>query len=268
LENNLPIVADIMSRNPVTLSSDATVEKAIELMVEKGIGSVYIVDSSNTPLGVVTERDLVQDLIMSKGLRKDIELSEIMSQKFTPVSSETSIQEAAKIMIASKGRLVVTKDNNIIGVVTASDLVRAFSTGPENRSLSGAVTQKVKTLDAKNTVFDAVQLMYERRIGSVAVVKDGRPYGIFTERDLLRILFRDMKKRIIDITLDEVASKPLITASVGITAREAASIMKSNKIKRLPLVKGENLVAIITARDLVETYATTGLPAVTTTASD
>lgn len=268
LEIDLTTVADVMSRTPVTLSTNATLEDAIKLMVEEGIGSIYITDSANTPLGVVTERELVQDLIMSKGLRKDIELSDIMSQKITPVSPETSIQEAARIMMATKGRLVVTREDKIVGVVTASDLVRAFSTGPENRSLSGAVTQKVKTLDAKNTVFDAVQMMHERRIGSVAIVKDGRPFGIFTERDLLRILSRDLKKRIIDIPLEEVASKPLITAPEGITAREAAAIMKSNKIKRLPLVKGESLIAIITARDLVETYAKTGLPAVTITSSD
>ena len=268
LEIDLTTVADVMSRTPVTLSTNATLEDAIKLMVEEGIGSIYITDSANTPLGVVTERELVQDLIMSKGLRKDIELSDIMSQKITPVSPETSIQEAARIMMATKGRLVVTREDKIVGVVTASDLVRAFSTGPENRSLSGAVTQKVKTLDAKNTVFDAVQMMHERRIGSVAIVKDGRPFAIFTERDLLRILSRELKKRIIDIPLEEVASKPLITAPVGITAREAAAIMKSNKIKRLLLVKDESLIAIITARDLVETYATTGLPAVTATSSD
>ena len=110
--------------------------------------------------------------------------------------------------------------------------------------------------------------MHEKRIGSVVVMKDGRPYGLFTERDLVKFLAQGAKERLIDIRLEEAASRPLITAKIGVTAREVASIMKSNKIKRLPLTQGVVPVAIITARDLVETYVTTGLPTLATTASD
>lgn len=253
-------VADVMSQRPVTVRSDASLKDAISLMVEKRVGTLYVVDADNVPLGVFTERDLLRDVVSSERISREIEIGEMMSRNVISIPPETSVQEAARIMISKKGRLAVTKGGAVVGVVTTSDLVRAFSEGPENRSMAGLVTQKVKTLDAGRTVFDAVEMMHEKGIGSVAVTRDGTPFGIFTERDLLRILASGPEKRIIDIRLEEVASKPLITASLGITAREAAFVMKSNKIKRLPLLKGENLAGIVTARDLVETYVSTGLP--------
>ncbi|MCL4519512.1 MAG: CBS domain-containing protein [Thaumarchaeota archaeon] len=257
-----------MSSNPVTLGPDSSVGEALALMVEKNIGCVYVVDKMGALLGVFTERELIEDLVKHKEVRCEVRLHELMSTSVMPISPETSVKEAAMKMIDSKVRLAVTKDNKIVGVVTSSDLVRAFSSGAENRSIADVATRKVKTLDASNTVFDAVHLMHEKRIGSVAVMKDGRPYGLFTERDLIKFLAQGAKERLIDIRLEEAASRPLITAKMGITAREVASIMESNKIKRLPLTQGDVLVAIITARDLVETYVSTGLPTVATTASD
>lgn len=257
-----------MSRTPVTLGLDATLGDALALMAEKNIGGVYVVDSDSKLLGIVSERDLLRDLVTHKGFRGEIGVREVMSQNVRSVSPETSMHEAARTMIMSKGRLVVTKDKKIVGVITATDLVKAFSSGPENRSVSEMLTQKVKTLDSSRSAFDAVQLMFEKGIGSIVVTKEGRPYGIFTERDLLRILKRRAEERIIDIKLEDTASRPLVTAPFGITAREAAALMISNKIKRLPLVKAEKLVAIITARDIVDTYVSTGLPMATTSASD
>ncbi len=259
----MPTVADIMSAKPLTLVPQASLKDAVDRMVEKNVGSLYVVNANNVPLGVLTERELLQDLVINKELSKDLEVGKVMSRGVVSIPPEASVIEAARTMLKAKGRLAVTRNDEIIGVVTASDFVRVFSTGPENRSISSNATQKVKTLDVENTTFDAIRLMYERRIGSVVVTEDGRPYGIFTERDILRILAGRREKMMMETKLGQVASRPLVTANLGVTAMEAASIMKSNKIKRLPLLKGDNLVAIITARDLVEIYVTTGLPAVT-----
>ena len=51
------------------------------------------------------------------------------------------------------------------------------------------------------------------------------------------------------------ASRPLITAEDGIQGKEAADIMTMNRIKRLPLTSEDVIVGIVTARDLVEAYA-------------
>ena len=110
----------------------------------------------------------------------------------------------------------------------------------------------VVSLDYSKTASDAALLMTTRNLGSVIVTKNDRPFGIVTERDLIRrIGKKDIYFR--DILLEHMASRPLITAEMQVTVEEAAQIMLKNKIRRLPIVKAGNnkqVVGIVTVTDL------------------
>jgi len=241
-----------MSKNPVVAKKDASLQDIVSLMTEKAVGSVIITDDE-LPSGIVTERELLKELVTHGSVRRDVKAEEIMASSIFQLEPESSIEEAARNMISKKARLVVTRGGKLVGVLTASDLMRAFSRGGKDLPIEGVISPKVETLDAVKSVKDAVQLMHQRRIGSVLVAKKGKPFGIFTERDLLTKILRGEKG--LDAKLEDVASKPLITADSSVSAKKAASIMQSKKIKRLPLMKGERLVGIVTARDLVEAFS-------------
>jgi CBS domain-containing protein len=110
----------------------------------------------------------------------------------------------------------------------------------------------VVSLDYSKTASDAALLMTTRNLGSVIVTKNDRPFGIVTERDLIRrIGKKDIYFR--DILLEHMASRPLITAEMQMTVEEAAQIMLKNKIRRLPIVNAGNkkqVVGIVTVTDL------------------
>ena len=94
--------------------------------------------------------------------------------------------------------------------------------------------------------------MNSRRVGSIIVTVNGLHDGIFTERDLLtKILTQN-----VDLTeeVGKYCSHFLLTARLGIRAREAARLMFANSIKRLPITNGGRVVGIVTARDLVESF--------------
>jgi CBS domain-containing protein len=107
-------------------------------------------------------------------------------------------------------------------------------------------------LDCSKTASDAALLMTTKNVGSVIVTKNDRPFGIVTERDLIRrIGKKDIYFR--DILLEHMASRPLITAEMQVTVEEAAQIMLKNKIRRLPIVNAGNnkqVVGIVTVTDL------------------
>jgi CBS domain-containing protein len=63
------------------------------------------------------------------------------------------------------------------------------------------------------------------------------------------------ESKILEAKLEDVASKPLVSARPGITFRGAVSIMKLKKTKRLPILECEQVRGIITARDLVDIYS-------------
>lgn len=110
----------------------------------------------------------------------------------------------------------------------------------------------VVSLDYSKTASDAALLMSTKNVGSVIVTKNDRPFGIVTERDLIRrIGKKDIYFR--DILLEHMASLPLITAEMQMTVEEAAQIMLKNKIRRLPKVNVGNkkqVVGIVTVTDL------------------
>ncbi len=114
--------------------------------------------------------------------------------------------------------------------------------------------ENVVTLDEEASVLEAAKLMGEKHLGSVIVTKDGKPMGIFTERDFLsKVILEDCELE--DVSVGSYASKPLITISPNFRLKEAAQIMSDMKVKRLVVMENEELVGIFTASDLAMALA-------------
>jgi CBS domain-containing protein len=160
-------------------------------------------------------------------------------------------------MIKKRGRLAVVSNGRVVGIVTTSDLIKSIpDTSDTFLGVESFMTRELEKADEKTTVAAIAKIMGQKRVGSVIVTKGGKPFGIFTERDLLTNFLA--KGKSLDIQVGKAASTPLITAPLWISVHEAASIMSNKHIRRLPLTVDEaqsDLVGIITARDLVEVYA-------------
>jgi Predicted signal-transduction protein containing cAMP-binding and CBS domains len=116
-------------------------------------------------------------------------------------------------------------------------------------SVKDIMTKNVVTIESNRTAFDAAQLMAEKELGSVIVVVQAFPVGIITERDIVRRIVA--KRASFDTKLTEVMTKTLITVEPETSLREAARVMSSNKIRRLPVLKQNKLVGIVVASDFV-----------------
>ncbi|AIY90423.1 CBS domain-containing protein [Geoglobus acetivorans] len=113
----------------------------------------------------------------------------------------------------------------------------------------GEFMQKnVVMVDEKTRVREVARIMGEKRIGSVIVTKDGKPYGIFTERDFFS---KAVLNEGLENPVSNFVSSPLITVNPEYTIHEASKIMADMKIRRLVVAEGEKIVGIFTASDLV-----------------
>jgi CBS domain-containing protein len=115
------------------------------------------------------------------------------------------------------------------------------------------MTREIVTINEDETVLAAAGIMGQQRVGSVIVTSNGKPLGIFTERDLLSTFIA--RSQPLDIPMGEACSGLMTTAPAGISIHEAAKIMAEKHIRRLPIMKKKQIAGIITARDLVEAYA-------------
>jgi CBS domain-containing protein len=108
----------------------------------------------------------------------------------------------------------------------------------------------VKTIEASMTVYAAVTLLASHQIGALVVVDDGRPVGMFSERDYARkgiIRGRRAHKTLVS----ELMSSPLITVSPEQSIEECMQLMTERRIRHLPVIDDEELAGMVTIGDVV-----------------
>jgi CBS domain-containing protein len=261
-------IEEIMTHEVVTIAPENTLYEAARLMGEKHIGSLIVV-KYETPVGIITERDLLSKVVSSGivlekdwlagGVSiKEEKVEKAMSYPLTTIRLTAKIKEAAQKMIEKRiRRLAVFENGKLVGIITASDLIRSLPEIPETMhewfGVDYFMTNRVITADEKTPINMVAEIMGEKRIGSVIITSHEEPIGIFTERDLLTKFLAEDKSLMIEV--GKACSKPLIIAPLGISVHDAAETMTSKKIRRLPITKEGKLVGILTARDLVEAYA-------------
>jgi CBS domain-containing protein len=109
------------------------------------------------------------------------------------------------------------------------------------------MTKNVVTIDANKTVIEAAALMSEKDIGDLIVMEDNTPVGIVTERDFVRRVLAEGKSA--NSKVSEVMTSPLKVIDPEAPIKEAARRMVNKRIRRLPVIKDNKLVGIITAAD-------------------
>ena len=109
----------------------------------------------------------------------------------------------------------------------------------------------VLTIQRQASVLDAIGNMSQANIGAIVIEQDGRPVGIFTERDYLRkIALEGRSSR--ETRVDEVMSSPLITVTPADSTQTAMETMTERRCRHLIVVDGEELVGIVSLGDLVK----------------
>ena len=117
------------------------------------------------------------------------------------------------------------------------------------------MAKNVKTVKTDDTVHAAVQKMNKFDIGSVIVVSSGRPIGIITETNIMR---RIVEPRMDPATVwaKDIMSSPLTTIDENTPLEEAAKLMVDKKITRIPVMKGDKLVGLISSTDILKVSPT------------
>jgi len=110
---------------------------------------------------------------------------------------------------------------------------------------------EIWTIHPDETVFDAIQKMAAKDAGSLVVIEDGKPVGIFTERHYARKVF--LKGRHLPTTaIREIMSAHVVCVSPEQTIDECMAVMTDKRIRHLPVLDHGELVGIVSIGDLVK----------------
>ena len=105
------------------------------------------------------------------------------------------------------------------------------------------------------TVFEAATYMAEKNVGAIAVLNNTRLAGIFSERDVItRIVTKGLDPK--KTPVGQVMTKNLVVADTEEDENACLRKMKAANCRHLPVVSGENLVGIVSLRDLLQVELT------------
>ena len=125
-------VNHIMSRNVLTVDKSTSLQQTALNMRKSNIGCVIVTEDTK-PIGIVTERDFVTK-IAAEGMPLFTDISEVMSSPLITIDPEETIWEAAEMM-KEKGihKLPVKENEQIVGIVTTTDIVKISSLGSDSQ---------------------------------------------------------------------------------------------------------------------------------------
>ncbi|HUV25504.1 MAG TPA: CBS domain-containing protein [Methanomassiliicoccales archaeon] len=117
-------VDEVMTRSPVKGDPGMTAREAAQLMKKKEVGSLVIVEN-NQPVGILTEKDLVEKVVSENLLPSKVIVENIMSAPLVIASPGDSVVDAAERMAHLKlRRLPVVDDGSLVGILTENDILR------------------------------------------------------------------------------------------------------------------------------------------------
>lgn len=123
----LVTVNDILNdkgRNAYSVSPNATVCDALNLMAEKNTGAVVVVEN-NKVVGILSERDFARKVACSDRTTKEILVKEIMTPHVFHVEPETTVEECMVLMTGKKVRhLPVFEKEKLAGIISIGDVVK------------------------------------------------------------------------------------------------------------------------------------------------
>lgn len=108
-----------------SVASKDTIFNAVQLMADKDIGSLIVMDGDKL-VGIVTERDYARKVILEGKSSKDSAVDEVMTTRMLCVSPDRTVDECMALMTDKRVRhLPVLDDKRVVGVVSIGDLVKA-----------------------------------------------------------------------------------------------------------------------------------------------
>ena len=191
-------ISSVMIKDVFTVPQTMQLEDVAKLMLDNGIGSVPVMDDDKM-VGIVSKADFVT---LATGIAFDkITVREIMSKGVIYVSSAERLVHARRVMLeAHVGRLPVIDDDELVGMITSKDLMRAFidfrKKVPEKYQKSQIKEVLVEDIMSGNPTFvskdasitEVADIMIETGFNGLPVVEGSEVIGIITQTDILRLI--------------------------------------------------------------------------------
>lgn len=245
-------VGDIISYKLLECPPSTPVIQAARMMWESRYSSIVITNQQQA-LGIWTESDALKLDLSGDSNVIHQPVANVMSRPVKRIELHAPLDEAERLLQSEHIRhlLVVDQEDRPVGLLSQSDLIRAQ--GIEHdlllRKVSTLLKQPLVVLEAELPLAKAIKSMREAGVDAAAVFYgEGRPYGIFTERDFLKnVATLHASNRI-----GEIASQPLMMQPEHLSLMQARTIFDQHEFRHLGITDSSNqLIGILSFSEIL-----------------
>lgn len=249
-------VSDITTDRFEKIDTKATLQDVLPLL-RKSHKPAVLAFNGKVYAGMVTEKSIVGSL---RNLKTGINGMIRKTPKITP---DTTIYEAARLMVESQTRqLPVFDKTKVKGVVTTESLMqRAAETEFGEKPVSCMMSEGVISLDSEDHVGKLINILREEGISRVPVLSKGKLVGIVTMHDLLQLIAPNSTDHVEgavgknspmrEIKVKDIMTDSVVTVKPDSTIREAVELMIKRDIQGVIVYEDKKVKGIMTATDVL-----------------
>ncbi|MDP9304883.1 MAG: CBS domain-containing protein [Thermoproteota archaeon] len=154
----LMTIGELMSNKLETIEASDLVQVAAKKMRDKKISSLVVIDNSNKPVGIITERDFVRKVCVEDSDDKKMKVQDIMSDALVTTDAISDVEVAADIMLQNNVRhLLVVEGDNInkpLGIITPTDFTRYLKENLNMDAVKAKILESLKQTDAESDKYE------------------------------------------------------------------------------------------------------------------
>lgn len=176
----------------------------------------------------------------------------VMSKDVITICSDETIASAAKIMSENSVSCIVVADNgSVTGILTETDFLKRVAEKEKDFDrikVREIMSSPVESIAPNLSVPDAIRIMEDKHIKRLPILEKKRLVGIVTQTDMVRVVtFYGRWKDV-----EEIMSRDVAGVQSKATIVEAAEVMTRRKISCIVVLEGDEVVGVVTERDLLE----------------
>ena len=276
-------VADIMSSPVYVLNADEPVSHARKLMLRHRISTLLVLNEGKM-VGIVTKSDISNRLAQAEPLWRrrpidQIPIKLLMTESVITIYPEASISQAAALMLENRVHNIPVVKNDIVGIVTRTDLVRYVAENTEEikTKIPKLMTEDIVSVHRHHTINHVIDEMNRNEIERVIVKDDaGKSVGIISRKSLALNLLTDNEGELstknikmarksspggqkiyryvkeVPLTAEDIMVSPIISIDVNENVSAAAKKMIEEGVTALPVSDGEDIVGILSRTDIMK----------------
>jgi len=247
-----PSASDIASTNVVSIKGEESISSAVEEMVSNNHRDIVVLE--NNEYYILTALEMLW--VKQSNLTLSDPISTLTLNKIPTVTKDVNVLHLLQYLDeATEYICVVNKDKSIYGIITHTDITGNID--PEiimdhyTLEYFLKLTRRVRWIDENVITNDVLIQMHENGYDSAIIVKDERPFGILTTKDVVYLIKNNSD---LSLPVKVYMNSPVDVVSQKTSIRTALEFVKEKHYKRLIVVDDDDgrLIGVITQKELID----------------